>query len=73
MRCANKAATDANARMRAAGEQASQDSAAGAPRLLLLICSLQHLMLQVHVVIHVKLLHLQPLMRVVVSWTSIPK
>ena len=29
MRCANKAATDASARMRAAGEKASQDSAAG--------------------------------------------
>ena len=31
MRSANKAAIDASARMRAAGEQASQDSAAGAP------------------------------------------
>ena len=29
MRCANKAATDADAQMRAAGEQESQDAAAG--------------------------------------------
>ena len=41
-------------------------------RLLLLNSNLQHLMLQVHVVIHVPLLYPQLLMRVVVPSTLIP-
>uniref|UniRef100_M4BFF6 RxLR effector candidate protein n=1 Tax=Hyaloperonospora arabidopsidis (strain Emoy2) TaxID=559515 RepID=M4BFF6_HYAAE len=75
MRCTSTAASEPAARMRAAGDQATQASAAGVSspaRLLLLITSLQHPMLQVHVDTRVQLLHPQPKLRVVVPWTSTP-
>ena len=72
MRCASKAASEAAAYQQQPETKLPKPRQQTFRRLLLLISSLQHPMLQVHVDIHVQLLHPQLRLRVVVPWTSTP-